>query len=84
MTMRIYAKNLDGLYVRLETMARAAGVDTTGWSFGRHYGNAQTIVRKEGGPRQRVSPDWYSNREAWDGMHAMIAAIELFPVVADV
>lgn len=82
--MRIYRKDLDGLFVRMVTMARAAGVNATDWSFGAHYGKALTIVRKDGGPRQRVSPDWYSNREAWNGMHAMIAALQLFPVVADV
>lgn len=74
--MRITGKKAHAKFASMVGYAQEIGIDMSGWRFGQFYGNLYNLERPHS-----VYPDthtavesWYSPREAWDYMNAMITA----------
>lgn len=74
--MRITRKHLDWTFETLVSLAKQAGVDCTGWSFGAHFGQTLQIAKidPDNGSASVISNRWTSNREAYEWMSGAIDA----------
>jgi len=64
------------LFGRLVDVAREAGLDSSGWSFGQHAGLSWTLVDRKPGPGLNQFMIWQRWQEARHGIEAMIAVLE--------
>ena len=77
---RITNQDLKYKFEHMIEIAKSAGVDTEGWSFGQHYGHLYQIVAKRGDSAsggKMISANWLTKREAYYGMGDMINGIFL-------
>jgi hypothetical protein len=74
---RITNVDLDLTFETLVRCAQGAGVNTEGWYFGQPFGCLYQVIRKTDTGTQRVSRDWATKREAFNGMQDMIQAFTL-------
>ena len=74
---RITNQDLELAFETLVQCAKGAGVNVESWSFGQHFGSLYQVIRKRVDGTQRVSRDWATKREAFNGMQDMIQAFTL-------
>lgn len=74
---RITNHNLDQAFQTLVNVAIGAGIDPTGWSFGRHYSNSYVILDPSRASGTAVSRSWSTKREAWNGLVDMAQSLML-------
>lgn len=75
-------QQLDFTFGNLVDAARARGIDSSGWSFGQHYGQFYQIIDTKREIYQQISSDWRGKTAAWNGMVDMIKGLTLIPVEA--
>lgn len=75
--MRVTRKELDeNLFPTLVKVAAKAGIDTSNWSFGRHYGNNYSLARRSDTGYHKIE-EWPTLSTAHNGMSLMIRAYML-------
>lgn len=74
--MRITGKKAHEKFAKMVEFAQEVGIDMTGWRFGQFYGSLYNLERPHSEyPDMHTAVDsWWTPREAWDYMNAMITA----------
>ena len=73
MAERVTNDMLQSKFKHLMDVAAVRGISVDGWSFGQHFGLCYNIVQRnaDGHGSTRISGDWLTKREAWQGMQDM-------------
>jgi hypothetical protein len=79
MSNRVTNADLNSAFESLVNAARNRGLDTSGWSFGQHYGYLYQIRDSGRDQGQIISRQWSTKREAWVGMLDMFEGMALIP-----